>query len=328
MSSTSIVCIACGADVAYGRLSCPECGELLASVAGGRRATVADVALDTAPASPDPATADVPGVPPVLRDVDPHDAALDRYSEGTGANGRYDLDDDDDGRVDLDDDGIEELADDQRWHDPVAAFNAAMATAPAALAPAAPPPGAYVPPVPSVYAATSTVQPAPARMWTGSNGTSNGSVGADHEADGDRDRAASVDPAKLEEFTGWLAVAGAALASVGFLLPWSNSVIGASGVGYFDRWGLAGPGHVILVLALLGTFVLALIKVPVPVWLRVGVPSLALGALLFGLVWPYVLGPLGAQPGVYAILVGALLLVIAGVTGIVGARHSGTSRSV
>jgi hypothetical protein len=182
--------------------------------------------------------------------------------------------------------------------------------------------------VPSIYAATSTAQPAPARTWAGSNGASYGAAGADHEGDAAADRGASVDPVKVEEFTGWLAVAGAALASVGFLLPWSNSVIGASGVGYFDRWGLAGPGHVILVLALLATFVLALIRIPVPVWLRVGVPSLALGALLLGLVWPYVLGPLGAQPGVYAILVGALLLIIGGVTGIVGARHAGTSRSV
>jgi hypothetical protein len=328
MSSTSIVCVACGADVVYGRLSCPECGELLASVAGGRRATASDAARDAAPVSMTAGTGDVQAAPSVLHDVDPLDATFGSYAEGTGANGRYDLDDDDDGITDFDADGIDELADDQRWHDPVAAFNAALATAPAAIAPTAPPPGAYVPPVPSIYAATSTAQPAPARTWAGSNGASYGAAGADHEGDAAADRGASVDPVKVEEFTGWLAVAGAALASVGFLLPWSNSVIGASGVGYFDRWGLAGPGHVILVLALLATFVLALIRIPVPVWLRVGVPSLALGALLLGLVWPYVLGPLGAQPGVYAILVGALLLIIGGVTGIVGARHAGTSRSV
>jgi hypothetical protein len=263
-------------------------------------------------------------LPPVLHDVD-----------GLGSF---------DGPDTLDDDGADEpdsfsAADDWRdttdgRHDPIAAFSAALATAPSPTPPVSttPPPGAYVPPLPPLLATTSAAQPAPARAWAGVNGGSNGSsngagtVAQDAEPAAKRDT--SIDPAKIEEFTGWLAVAGAALASVGFLLPWSNSVIGASGVGYFDRWGLAGPGHVVLVLALLVTFALALLKVPVPVWLRVGIPSLALGALLLGLVWPYVLGPLGAQPGVYAILVGALLLIVAGVTGIVGARHAGPARSV
>ena len=35
MTSRTIVCSECGEDVPYGRLSCPSCGELLASVAGG-----------------------------------------------------------------------------------------------------------------------------------------------------------------------------------------------------------------------------------------------------------------------------------------------------
>ena len=37
MSPQSIVCATCGAAVPYGRLSCPACGELLASVAGAAR---------------------------------------------------------------------------------------------------------------------------------------------------------------------------------------------------------------------------------------------------------------------------------------------------
>ena len=32
MTARSIVCGSCSADVPYGRLSCPSCGELLASV--------------------------------------------------------------------------------------------------------------------------------------------------------------------------------------------------------------------------------------------------------------------------------------------------------
>jgi hypothetical protein len=315
MTSPSIVCTGCGAEVAYGRLSCPECGELLASVAGSRRS--APQARVDAPAI---ATAAATAAPAVLHDVD-----------GPGSfEGQDTLDDAPDSFSAADD--WHDPSDD--WHDPVAAFSAALATAPppAPDLTTAPPPGAYVPPLPSLLATTSTAQPAPARVWAGANGSangsSNGSGAAAHDADPTAKRGSGIDPAKVEEFTGWLAVAGAALASVGFLLPWSNSVIGASGVGYFDRWGLAGPGHVVLVLGLLATFALALLKVPVPVWLRVGIPSLTLGALLLGLVWPYVLGPLGAQPGVYAILVGALLLIVAGVTGIVGARHAGPARTV
>ena len=60
MSSKAIVCAACGAAVPYGRLSCPACGELLASVAGAARTVVGDrpdearrsgVAGDPAPCS-------------------------------------------------------------------------------------------------------------------------------------------------------------------------------------------------------------------------------------------------------------------------------------
>src|SRR6188474_2746325 len=44
MSSKAIVCAACSAAVPYGRLSCPSCGELLASVVGAPRRAGAAVA--------------------------------------------------------------------------------------------------------------------------------------------------------------------------------------------------------------------------------------------------------------------------------------------
>src|SRR4029079_3538765 len=54
MTAHSSVCGACAAEVPYGRLSCPSCGELLASVAGSRR-DAASVATSVAarPAVPD-----------------------------------------------------------------------------------------------------------------------------------------------------------------------------------------------------------------------------------------------------------------------------------
>ena len=57
MTAQSIVCGTCAAAVPYGRLSCPSCGELLASVAGARRAagrTNGRRAIATATAAADP----------------------------------------------------------------------------------------------------------------------------------------------------------------------------------------------------------------------------------------------------------------------------------
>jgi hypothetical protein len=99
-----------------------------------------------------------------------------------------------------------------------------------------------------------------------------------------------------------------------------------------DTWGLAGPLHPILCLAALVTFALAAVPNPVAAWFRSGLLSLTMGALLIGVAWPYVVGPLGAGPGVILVAVGGLLLVTAGVTTGVIHRHadprpSGRARS-
>jgi hypothetical protein len=128
----------------------------------------------------------------------------------------------------------------------------------------------------------------------------------------------------------WLAVAGSALSAVGFLLPLANSsVIGATGVGFLDRWGLAGPFHIIVVFGPLAVLGLALVAERVPLWIRVGLPGLGLGALMIGLVWPYLLvSELRAGPGAVAILVGAILLSVAGIGALVSDRHGGRDRAV
>jgi hypothetical protein len=111
------------------------------------------------------------------------------------------------------------------------------------------------------------------------------------------------------------------MAAVGFVLPWGISVIGGSGVGYFDRWGLAGPFHPFVVLGLLGILGLALVRNPIPLWIRVGVTGLALGALLLGLVWPYLFYLPGTGPGVLVVAVGAIILLVAGIIALVADRH-------
>ena len=68
MSPQSMVCATCGATVPYGRLSCPACGELLASVAGAARSVNGRSKKGRA------AVAERP-TPAVLTDVPPQAAA-------------------------------------------------------------------------------------------------------------------------------------------------------------------------------------------------------------------------------------------------------------
>jgi hypothetical protein len=313
------VCGECGNVVPYGRLSCPECGELLASVAGaGRRASTNGLAgADVATASPPPSTWPTP---------------VDELADGLEF-------DDDDGLEFHDghepDDGLPSVA-----AAPIATVGSmpvaasagpAVGASSGVVAASYTSPGAYVPPV---------LQPAgpvaPARAWAGHageggtnglNGTAMaavtaGTAGTAAEGTAERDGKASlVDAAAAVEFVGWLAIAGAALATAGFLLPWSVSVIGAGGVGYFDRWGFAGPGHILMVVGLLGVLAAAILRERVPIWLGIGVPGLGLGALLVGLVWPYVFGPLGAQLGALAVALGAVMLVVAGIAALIVDRH-------
>ena len=325
MATTSIVCTACGAAVPYGRLSCPECGELLASVGAGRRhddrgrgtktsRKVPDVLMsvepDTTFGSPAPA-------PATHLDDSPSDNGTHHGTATSAADGPPS----------------------------VARLTQSFARPPSAAAVAPPPesyqptPGAYVPPAPPPmpYVASgpalSTAKPAPARAWE-SPDEHGQPLKATDPALATGDAAPASKPAdagpvnKVEEFTGWLAVAGAALGAVGFILPWSSSVIGATGVGYFDRWGLAGPGNLVIVVALLAVLGLALVTNPIPAWIRVGIPGVALGALLVGLAWPYMLGPLGAQAGLVAVVIGASALLVAGILAIAERRHADATRSV
>jgi hypothetical protein len=264
----SIVCGGCRAAVPYGRLSCPSCGEMLASVAGAARRYRAaeDGSRSTGSTVPVPAA-------------------------------------------------------------PVEAAAATLATPVTAAAMTAPTPGAYLPPSPVPMPAG---PPAPARAWAG-HGAEPGDPAAPHEAveaTSSSGAGLGMDVPRLMESIGWLAIAGAALAIAGFILPWASSVIGASGVGYLDRWGLAGPGHPIVALGLLGIVALALLRDRVPLWLGVGLPGLGLGALLFGLVWPYLVGPLGGQIGVTAVALGAVALAAAGTAALVADRHAGDDRAV
>lgn len=138
-----------------------------------------------------------------------------------------------------------------------------------------------------------------------------------------------VEAGWLEATAGWLMIVGSAVAMLGFLLPWSRTVIGAEGTGtYFDTWGIANPSHVLVVLGLAAALGLAIVANPIPTWIRTCCVGLLLGGLLVGLTWPYLFGPLGAGPGVLAILVGGVLVGAAGVLDLVEARHAPAAANV
>ena len=369
--AVSIVCRGCGADVPGGRLTCPECGEMLASVAGAQPrtpSTLAPAAVRGAPAMAAPAPAvpsapsnATPAVPPMAAPEGPawtvapdpvaapasfapsapgpSDSAASLTLFPSAGSAAFNDGDPDAGSDDADLDPRALATPPDLPTRPT--VEPTWPTGPRPV-PVAATPGAYVPPV---------LQPAgpvaPARAWAGhapdapgtlatggvagssQAATADGAMGASAGAVASGPRlAGSIDPARATEFVGWLAIAGGALAAVGFLLPWSVSVIGASGVGYFDRWGLAGPGHLLIVAALLGVVAAAALRDRVPVWLGIGLPGLGLGALLVGLVWPYLFGPLGAQLGVTVVALGSIMLAAAGAAAIVVDRHERAPRVV
>lgn len=418
MSPQSIVCTTCDAAVPYGRLSCPSCGELLASVAGAARPTKPRAAAARAAKGRATERA-VPATPAVLVDVPPPSAVEAPLEAAAAADGAQAMSastspapediapayeptrtgtlDWDPGGWDPTEpgeggstDGAREASTNgsqgpatrlaaQGWEPPIFGVAAAaaddpgvadaghgaatepaaggfstvawpadqvppvpvpteartpiptpaVAPAPAAARPPVPgpflpdAPGAYVPPI--VHAEPAGA-PAPARSWAGQAATNPGA----EKPESPRASMAGdlLDAGRVTEFVGWLTVAGSAMAAVGFLLPWGVSVIGASGVGYFDRWGLAGPFHLVVFLSLLATLALSLLPNKVPPWLRVGLLGLGLGALLLGLTWPYLLGLTGTGPGAMVVAVGALLLGVAGVVALATDRHAHEDQAV
>ena len=235
-TARSIVCDSCGSDVPTGRLSCPACGDLLASVAGGsRRAAVLH-------AMPTPRPAGGRTTPSILRDLDAAGSDV-APADDTSRTG--------------DQDGLSALTD-----GPAAGWDAATTLDEDAADPA---PGAWVPPrAPVAEVRLPSGIAAPARAWAGhARGIDAADAGPDYPATPRFDAAApsghvapsavavvagaadaahpasaeGVDGARLAEFVGWLAIAGGALSAVGFLLPWGSSMIGATGTDYVSRWG-------------------------------------------------------------------------------------------
>jgi hypothetical protein len=116
---------------------------------------------------------------------------------------------------------------------------------------------------------------------------------------------------------------GAGISLLGFLLPWADIVIG-SGVmdGYVAQWGLAGPGHPVILLLVAALFAMTLLVERLPRWARLGLPSIGLACLLIGLAWPYLAGPFDAAIGVYVVAIGAVVMIAGGLLDRIASRHA------
>jgi len=122
---------------------------------------------------------------------------------------------------------------------------------------------------------------------------------------------------------------GAGITAFGFILPWAEIVIGSRSVGsYLDEWGLAGPGHVIVLLAVLGIAAASIVAARLPRWVGLALPAVSLAFLLLGLAWPYVFGPFRTAIGVYVVVVGALVLILGGLLDRATRRHAELTASV
>jgi hypothetical protein len=133
-------------------------------------------------------------------------------------------------------------------------------------------------------------------------------------------------PAELAE---WLSIGGSVLVVVSFVLPWAtDGVIGSRGRGYTSEWGLANPGHLVLIAATLAILILHLVPNRVPRWVRSGVLPLLVGGVLLGLAFTYYARPFGGGTGVAVELAGAVVLVVGGLLGIGPDRHEASSPGV
>jgi hypothetical protein len=199
----------------------------------------------------------------------------------------------------------------------------------APLSPSWPPPGDRGPaPLPiertpaGAYLAPSAVLPpldAPAIVRNGSQPSSD----AAHPAQPDRPKEPRGPRPSLterldafgitEETPRRVAGASAAIAALGFVLPWRSSPFGGDLIdGYISHWGLAGPGNWVVVGLLLGLASLGLTSGRLS-RLPVGIPGVALATLLVGLLWPSLFSA-GVKPvGIWVVLAGAILLATAGV---------------
>ncbi|MBA3235630.1 MAG: hypothetical protein H0T59_06530 [Chloroflexi bacterium] len=286
-----IDCVGCGEAVPYGRLSCPACGALLASVAGVSRTPEQTAASRWPPMATTEATTEaLPGSAEAL----PAEPALS---------------------------GAETLSREPETASPPPAPRPDVERRPDPLA------GAYRPPVATLAGAGAATATWMRQVTTRTVERARSGQGPADGADAavSPDAVDSVDRA-LDVAGGFVTV-GAAIAILGFLLPWARFVTGsAGGGGYFGSWGLASPTHLIVLAGLLAILAVGVVRTRVPAWLASGALATSLGGLVVGLTWPYLVGS-GVGMGVTFAALGGVAMVIGGIAGAWATRRAGPART-
>ena len=302
MATKTVVCPDCGSPAAPGRYACADCGALLAAVAAAPRSWGSTAGGASALSS---------GNPPVAVGVDEAQAsgpALDTESGPVAADATTLPGGFGEETVPLEPTSINRADDDE----PAGASSGAAALTPAAWPPTgtaesrpAPlprtPAGAWLPPSAVLDGLDVATLAAPAAPRAGSGGVRSFRLPS-----------LTTSLTIPTEGSRGVIVAGATVAAVGFLLPWANVLAGAGLIGgYFTQWGLAGPGHWI-VLVLLALLAIVAGSGPRTAGWPVGLAGVAAATLLIGLTWPYLFGVLGRSVGVWVVLVGAVVLLLGG----------------
>jgi hypothetical protein len=365
MATKTVVCPECGSDAERGRYACSECGALLAAVAIAPRVNGSAVRTDLnarvadpgeiAPAAavdadadelaqPVPAPSTTAGAAAIAADsiripttpVEATDAG--QISSAPGPAGESEG-----GAAAFDENAplaatIRSSSTPNVLQDLVATARVDDESA-IATAPSWPPPGDRGPiPTPEPRTPAGAYLPPSAVLPPLDSPTPiGGAVPAAREPDSalatwaSRSSAALSDALESVHITADASrravAAGAGLSALGLLLPWVNALPGANPLaGYFDRWGLAGPGLWLVFAGLVVLTAIAGSSGRTASW-PVGLPAVATGAFLVGLVWPYIMGGFGRSIGIWVVLVGAAVLVVGGLLDRRG-RHDGGDATV
>lgn len=334
----SRACPECGAEVPIGRLSCGACGALLASVdrhpaaetpAGTRAPVIPQVARADVTTSIGPvATAEAPASTEVAEPTAPAASPAASAHETPPAGSPHTPP----AAVPASVSASAESTDASS-----AAVPPPYAPQPATLGapeeielprpPMPPIPGAYLAPsVVTRSAPLNTTQPLPSAARTRLEPSALSDMPLPGPEPASPAEPAPASPARAPVLDLPFAIApgigprlvagGAALAIVAFVLPWvpDGGVVigGAFGTGYFSSWGLAAVGNVLPFLVAWVSLVLAVLPNRVPRFAALGVLPLLLGGIFAGFGWTYLIGPLGAGIGIWALAVGAVLLAAGG----------------
>lgn len=322
MATATAACPECGSATSPGRYTCPTCGAFLDGVAVAPRSWERETTPEPEPAH-EPAVAaagpaSVPGEGAIPGDTgDPLVAdgpALDPVEPSWPPS--------------------PDVLRDVQWptHQDPAPSAAPLDTAPPSAAPpaglpplAAPQPrvpaGAWLPPSALLTGLDETGVAGTAAAAL--PGAAAGSAGATTA----RDWLAAFGSAERRWVAARRTIAiGAAVAAIGFVLPWASGSLGNLFNVWTSVWGLAGPGHWLIAVAIAALGLVAASSGR-PAAVPLGIPAIAAAALLLGLIWGTLLGASARPIGTLVVFVGVVVLCAGGVLHL-GARHEAATPDV